>query len=180
MLRVLGGLGGKCQPDMACWIAATTEESEASSAKTAGLNLWSSSTCVVFVCCCWVGIVVPKGMRIRSSLKLFSLLWMSFLISLISFGWTSWLSRGGPAMLSNSGLTLSRGGQEKIPSAMVLLLAFIYMCLSAVARASELAHKHHEARALWHCFDFLGCLSLSPVDFIWAGWLLRGGPFSLS
>ena len=87
-------------------------------------------------------------MRIRSTLKLFSLLWMSFLISLISFGWTSWLSRGGPAMLSNSGLTLSWGGQEKIPSAMVLLLAFIYMCLSAVARASELAHKHHEARAL--------------------------------
>ena len=81
-------------------------------------------------------------------MKLFSLLWMSFLISLISFGGTSWRSRGGPAMLSNSGLTLSRGGQEKIPSAMALLLAFIYMCLSAIARASELAHKHHEARAL--------------------------------
>ena len=79
---------------------------------------------------------------------MFSLLWMSLPISLISFGWTSWLFRGGPAMLFNCGLTLSRGGQEKVPSAMVLLLAFLYMCLSVVAGVSGLAHKHHEARAL--------------------------------
>ena len=51
---------------------------------------------------------------------------------------------------------------------MVLLLAFLYMCLSFAAWVERLSHSEHEARALWHWFHFFGCLSLSPLVVTWA------------
>ena len=60
-----------------------------------------------------------------TSLVVFLFVSLSLSPLLISFGWTGWLLRGGSA---------------KVLSAMVLLLAFLYMCLSAVAGVEGLLH----------------------------------------
>ena len=70
-----------------------------------------------------------------------------------------------------------QGRLGKVPSAMVLLLAFLYMCLLFVAGVDGLFHKQHEERTLWHCFHFFSCLHyLLLISFGWKGWLFRGGP----
>ena len=116
----------------------------------------------VFVVCCWGGRVVPLRAWSKSSLTLVSLLCVSFTISyLFHLGESvGWLLRGGPAKLSQLKLWhyFEQGRLGKVPSAMVSLLAFLYMCLSAVAGVEGLSISEHEARALWHCLRFFGCL----------------------
>ena len=103
---------------------------------------------------------------------LFFSLSLSFSLSLllISFGWKGWLLRGGLAKLSQLKLWhhFEQGRLGKVPSVMVLLLAFLYMCLSFAAGVERLSHSEHEAKALWHWFHFFGCLSLSPLVVTWA------------
>ena len=93
---------------------------------------------------------------------------LSLSLLLISFGWKGWLLRGGLAKLSQLKLWhhFEQGRLGKVPSVMVLLLAFLYMCLSFAAGVERLSHSEHEARALWHWFHFFGCLSLSPLIVI--------------
>ena len=90
----------------------------------------------MFVVCCWGGRVVPLRAWSKSSLTLVSLLCVSFTISyLFHLGESvGWLLRGGPAKLSQLKLWhyFEQGRLGKVPSAMVSLLAFLYMCLSAV------------------------------------------------
>ena len=97
----------------------------------------------VFVVCCWGGRVVPVRAWSKSSLPLASLLCMSFTISyLFHLGErVGWPLRGGPAKLSQLKLWhyFEQGRLGKVPSAMVSLLAFIYMCLSAVAGVEGLS-----------------------------------------
>ena len=77
---------------------------------------------------------------------------MSFTISyLFHLGESAgWLLRGGPAKLSQLKLWhyFEQGRLGKVPSAMVSLLAFLYMCLFAVAGVEGLSISEHEARAL--------------------------------
>ena len=81
-----------------------------------------------------------------------SLLCVSFTISyLFHLGESvGWLLRGGPAKLSQLKLWhyFEQGRLGKVPSVMVLLLAFLYMCLSFAAGVERLSHSEHEARAL--------------------------------
>ena len=87
-------------------------------------------------------------------------LFLCVFLLLIAFGWKGWRLRGGPAKLSQLKLWhyFEQGRLGKVSSAMVLLLAFLYMCLLFVAGVEGLLHKKHEARAHWHCCHFFGCL----------------------
>ena len=69
-------------------------------------------------------------------------LFLCLFLLLIAFGWKAWLLKGGPAKLSQVKLWhyFEQGRLGKIPSAMVLLLAFLYMCLSFVAGVEGLSH----------------------------------------
>ena len=69
-------------------------------------------------------------------------LFLCLFLLLIAFGWKAWLLKGGPAKLSQLKLWhyFEQGRLGKIPSAMVLLLAFLYMCLSFVAGVEGLSH----------------------------------------
>ena len=60
-------------------------------------------------------------------------------------------------------LTLSRGRLGKDLSAMAWTfgLPLHVLCLSVVAGLEELSRKECESGALWNCFRFCGCLSLS-------------------
>ena len=121
---------------------------------------WSTFSILVFLYLCLCVVAGLEGLSHREHearahwhcfhfigcLSFFSLslsLSLSRSLLLISFGWKGRLLRGGPA---------------KVLSAMVLLLAFLYMYLSFVAGVEGLVHKKHEARALWHFFHFFGCL----------------------
>ena len=68
-------------------------------------------------------------------------LFLCLFLLLIAFGWKAWLLKGGPAKLSQVKLWhyFEQGRLGKIPSAMVLLLAFLYMCLSFVAGVEGLS-----------------------------------------
>ena len=102
---------------------------------------WPSFTCVCRLLL--GGRVVPLRAWSKSSLALVSLLCVSFTISyLFHLGESvGWLLRGGPAKLSQLKLWhyFEQGRSGKVPSAMVSLLAFLYMCLSAVAGVEGLS-----------------------------------------
>ena len=127
----------------------------------------------MFVSCFWDRRVVPFAAWRKSSLTLVSLLWVPYTISYsFHLGWRlGWLLKGGLARLSQL------WSWARFPR------AFLYVCLSVVAGAERSFHKHHEARAHWHCLHFFGCLvfslslplSLSPIHSIWVeGLALQG------